>query len=139
MSWICVNCQMQSEDDSLISCEACGFFRRTEIHLQSEPGNDWHTRIDCDVTRSVYRRLYPGIEHQYVPRNEGEHPYSLCKTTNGWVLRINPSSKLAVKYNDDLCTEDQEYQLSAGDVILLASKEDPSRQVAPLTVMLKVF
>ncbi len=136
MSWTCPKCNNEVSDDASLVCNVCGYIDILVLRFQSEAGNEWQTKTDVDVNRRAYRRLYPGVEHQYVSHEEGCHPFSLKRKRRGWELIANPDSTLAVKLNDDVCMEGVAYELHSGDKIWLASKEDTSVQVAPLTVSL---
>ena len=93
--------------------------------------------IDVDVTRAVYRRLYPGVEHQYVPRSEGGHPYSIVKANTGeWQLLANPSSPIRTVLNAEACEGGRRYSLKSGDRISIAPPENVAKTFAPLTVSL---
>ena len=138
MSWKCKESECQFEnDDSSVICACCGRARRVRLVLTAPSGTSWHTRIDVDVTRAVYRRLYPGVEHQYVPRNEGGHPYSIIKANTGeWQLQANPSSPIRTVLNSVACEGGRRYCLANGDCIAIAPSADAAKTYAPLTVSL---
>lgn len=134
MTWKCPNCGFEL-DDSLISCHACGYTKACRLVLTSNEGVTWRTVIEAEVTRRTYRRLYPGTEHQYVPRAEGCHPFEVSKKENNvWVLRGNASSPVGVALNDLLCNDNAEYYLNEGDIISITSRANPTARVAPLKV-----
>ena len=136
MSWKCgvPECQFENDDNSVV-CACCGRARRSRLVLTSPSGTSWRTMIDADVTRSVYRRLYPGVEHQYVPRSEGGHPFSVVKANTGeWQLRANPASPIRTVLNADACEGGRCYGLKPGDVIAIAPATDTTKVKAPLTV-----
>lgn len=136
MSWICPKCNF-TVADGLFRCAACNYQLETRLVLTSGEGNSWRTLISDDVTRRTYKRLYPGVEHQYIPRNEGEHPFSVVKdATNKWFLKYNGNSPVAVALNGNICEAGNEYPLNEGDSISIASRSDSSRQIAPITVSL---
>lgn len=139
MSWKCEEpeCQFENEDGCVV-CACCGRARRSRLALTAPSGQAWRTMIDADITRPVYRRLYPGVEHQYVPRNEGEHPYSVLKTSTGeWQLRANPASPIRTVLNAVACESGRGYGLTTGDVIAIASPANTTKTYAPLTVSLQ--
>lgn len=139
MSWTCPNCNFVVEGDS-VRCAACNYQLEMRLVLSSNVGNNWRTFITADVTRRTYKRLYPDVEHQYVPRNEGEHPYSVEKNVNNeWMLKPNGQSPVGVAINGTPCEDGYEYPLNEGDVISIASQSDNSRQVAPLKVSFSRF
>lgn len=138
MTWICQQCNNSHLDDESVVCDICGSYRRSQLHLRSSEA-DWHTRTDCIVSRAVYRKLYPGVEHQYIPHNEENYPFSLCRDNNVWTLLVNIASTLAVKLNSEVCEIETAYPLRNGDVITLASKANPAKEVAPLTIFLAPF
>lgn len=134
MSWSCPKCNFMM-DDAACRCVACSYQLETRIVLTSSIGNSWRTLISAELTRRAYKRLYPEVEHQYIPRNEGEHPFSVIKSEdNRWFLKPNVNSPVAVTLNGSLCDGDKEYSLNENDSISIASRNDPSKQVAPLTV-----
>ena len=136
MSWKCPECQFENDDNNVV-CECCGRVRRSRLELTSQSGTSWRTMIDVDVTRAVYRRLYPGVEHQYVPRNEGGHPFSIVKANTGeWQLQANPSSPIRTVLNATACEGGRCYGLKNGDCIAIAPPSDVTRTFAPLTVSL---
>lgn len=136
MSWKCKvsECQFENDDSSVV-CACCGRARRSRLVLTTPSGGSWRTMIDVDVTRAVYRRLYPGVEHQYVPRNEGGHPYSIVRANTGeWQLQANPSSPVRTVLNSAACEGGRRYGLANGDCIAIAPPSDAARTFAPLTV-----
>ena len=134
MSWKCPKCNFLM-DDAECRCKACSYQLETRLILTSSVGNTWRTLITAEITRRTYKRLYPETEHQYVPRNEGEHPFSVIKSEdNLWFLKPNANSPVAVALNGTVCGDDNEYSLNENDSISIASRKDPSKQVAPLTV-----
>lgn len=136
MSWKCgvPECQFENDDNSVV-CACCGRARRSRLVLTSPSGASWRTMIDADITRSVYRRLYPGVEHQYVPRTEGGHPFSVVKANTGeWQLRANPACPIRTALNADACEGGRCYGLKSGDVIAIAPATDTTKVKAPLTV-----
>ncbi|SHN01835.1 hypothetical protein [Fibrobacter sp. UWB7] len=134
MGWHCPKCNFMVEDGAF-QCMACGYHQETRLILTSGVGNKWRTLISAEITRRTYKRLYPDTEHQYIPRNEGEHPFSVIKDAeNNWFLQVNGKSPVAVTLNGNLCDPAREYLLNNGDSISIASRSDSSRQVAPLTV-----
>ena len=78
MGWHCPKCNFMVEDGAF-QCMACGYHQETRLILTSGVGNKWRTLISAEITRRTYKRLYPDTEHQYIPRNEGEHPFSVIK------------------------------------------------------------
>lgn len=136
MSWICPKCNFTVGDGSF-RCNACNYQLETRLVLTSSAGNSWRTLISDEVTRRTYKRLYPGEEHQYIPRNEGENPFSVVKdAANRWFLKYNGNSPVAVVLNGNVCEAGNEYPLNEGDSISIASRSDTSRQIAPITVSL---
>ena len=131
-----VECQFENEDGSVV-CACCGRARRSRLALTSPSGASWRTMIDVDVTRAVYRRLYPGVEHQYVPRNEGGHPFSIVKANTGeWQLFVNPSSPIRTVLNSEVCDGGCRYGLKDGDSISIAPSASAAKTYALLTVSL---
>ncbi len=138
MSWKCQvsECQFENDDNSVV-CACCGRARRSRLVLTAPSGASWRTMIDVDVTRAVYRRLYPGVEHQYVPRNEGGHPYSIVRANTGeWQLLANPSSPISTVLNSGTCEGWRRYGLKNGDSISIAPSANAAKTYAPLTVSL---
>lgn len=138
MSWKCPEpeCQFENDDGSVV-CACCGRARRSRLVLTASTDVSWRTMIDADVTRSVYRRLYPGVEHQYVPRNEGGHPFSVMRANTGeWQLRANPASPIRTVLNATACEGGRCYSLKSGDVVAIAPATDTTKAKAPLTVSL---
>ena len=138
MSWKCQEpeCQFENDDNSVV-CACCGRARRSRLVLTAPSGASWRTMIDVDVTRAVYRRLYPGVEHQYVPRNEGGHPYSIVRANTGeWQLLANPSSPIHTVLNSGTCEGGRRYGLKNGDSISIAPSANVTKTFAPLTVSL---
>ena len=138
MSWICPTCQYVNADSD-VRCACDGHVRRSRLELSVPEGGDgvWRTTISADVTRRAYRRLYPGTEHQYVPRNDGEHPFSVVRTASTpWTLVANGASPIRTVLDGVPCNPGQEYPLKTGDVIAIAPAGNPSRQYAPLKVEL---
>ena len=136
MSWKCQvsECQFENDDNSVF-CACCGRARRSRLVLTTPSGASWRTMIDVDVTRAVYRRLYPGVEHQYVPRNEGGHPYSIVRANTGeWQLLANPSSPISTVLNSGTCEGGRRYGLKDGDIISIAPSANAAKTYAPLTV-----
>lgn len=134
MSWICPNCNFVMGDDSYC-CSACNYRVDSRLVLTSATGNAWRTILGTEVTRRTYKRLYPNEEHQYIPRNEDEHPFSVeKKDDNAWVLKPNGNSPVGVALNGNVCDDDAEYALNDGDSITIASRNDSSKQIAPLKV-----
>lgn len=135
MSWKCDKCPYTGGDDSELECPMCGYFRRTKLVLTSSGGVNWETRIDEAVTRRTYRRLYPGEEHQYVPRNDCEYPFSVIKSERReWLLVANGASPVGTTLDGKVCTADMQYPLKAGNEICICSRANPARQIAPLKV-----
>ena len=138
MSWKCQEpeCQFENDDNSVV-CACCGRARRSRLVLTAPSGASWRTMIDVDVTRAVYRRLYPGVEHQYVPRNEGGHPYSIVRANTGeWQLLANPSSPISTVLNSGTCEGGRRYGLKNGDSISIAPSANAAKTYVPLTVSL---
>ncbi len=138
MSWKCQvpECQFENDDNSVV-CACCGRARRSRLVLMAPSGASWRTMIDADVTRAVYRRLYPGVEHQYVPRSEGGHPYSIVRANTGeWQLLANPSSPIRTVLNSGACEGGRRYGLKNGDNISIAPSANAAKTFAPLTVSL---
>lgn len=138
MSWKCQvpECQFENDDNSVV-CACCGRARRSRFVLTTPSGTSWRTMIDADITRAVYRRLYPGVEHQYVPRNDGEHPYSIVRANTGeWQLLANPSSPISTVLNSETCVVGQRYGLKNGDCISIAASKNATKTYAPLVVSL---
>ena len=138
MSWRCLDpeCQFENEDSTVV-CACCGRARRVRLVLTSSAGGTWWTMLMVEVTRSVYRHLFPGVEHQYVPRNEGEHPFSVMRANTGeWQLVANASSPICTVLNGQACTGGQGYALRAGDVITIAPPTNVAKLFAPVTVSL---
>ena len=134
MSWQCPNCTFVLED-TMLQCNACGYQRKTKLVLTSQEGLTWKTFIDADITRKTYKRLYSGIEHQYIPKNEGEHPFSVIKDENNlWFLDSNPDSPVGVALNGEVCDDEMSYQLKEHDTISIVSRSNPSKHVALLEV-----
>ena len=139
MSWKChvPECQFENDDDNSVVCACCGRARRSRLVLTAPSGASWRTMIDADVTRAVYRRLYPGVAHQYVPRNEGGHPYSIVRANTGeWQLLANPSSPISTVLNSGTCEGGRRYGLKNGDSISIAPSANAAKTYAPLTVSL---
>lgn len=138
MSWKCQEpeCQFENDDGSVV-CACCGRARRSRLALTSPSGASVRTTIDIDVTRAVYRRLYPGVEHQYVPRTEGGHPYSIARANTGeWQLVANAGSLIRTVLNSSACEGGRRYVLKDGDRISIAPPSDVTKTFAPVTVSL---
>ena len=134
MSWKCPKCSFELGDEAC-QCVACGYRIKTRLVLTSNIGKNWITTVSTEVTRRSYRHIYPDVEHQYIPRNDGENPYSVILDANNcWFLKANGNSPVAVMLNGSLCESGSEYQLNNGDSIAIASRNDSSKQVAPVKV-----
>ncbi len=136
MSWICPNpeCSFENSDDVIV-CPCDGTYRRTRLVLSTPEGGSWRTAITMDVTRRAYGRLYPGVEHQYVPHNEGAHPFSVVKAANGaWQLVANASCPIRTVLNTVPCEGGRAYPLKPGDEIAIAPASNPASLYAPLRV-----
>ena len=139
MSWKCQEseCQFENDDDNSVVCACCGRARLSRLVLTSPAGTTWGTMVEVEVTRAVYRRLYPGVEHQYVPRSEGGHPYSIVRANTGeWQLLVNPSSPIRTVLNAEACEGGRRYGLKNGDSISIAPPTNAAKVYAPLTVSL---
>lgn len=135
MSWKCPDCGIASLEDNSMKCEVCGYTRTSHLVLTSNGNQTWKTLIEAEVTRRTYKRLYPGEEHQYVPRNEGEYPFIVKRDSNNlWILKTNQNCAIGVTINGVFCSSSTEFPLNDGDTICLASRSDTTRQIAPLKV-----
>ena len=136
MSWKCAALECQFEnDDSQIVCSCCGLVRPSRLVLTAPSGAVWRTRIDTEISRAVYRHLYAGVEHQYVPRSEAGYPYSVIKSSTGaWLLKPNLRSPIRTVLNGRVCDGSSVYGLSSGDVVSIAAVNNPMQTKAPLTV-----
>lgn len=134
MSWNCPNCNFILED-SQIGCIVCNYRRAARLVLSSDVGCSWKTILSAEVNRRVYKRLYPDEEHQYIPREIGEYPFSVIKKdSNEWVLKVNENSPVTSTLNGNVCHDEMEYPLNEGDCICVASRSNSAIQVAPLKV-----
>ena len=139
MSWKCPECSVECDNDTSISCQACGYVRTSVLSLISCSGNEWRTRTSTDVNRRIFKRLYPGKEHQYVSHEEGRFPFRIERNPDGWCLISNPNSPVAIALNELLCEDGEIYSLSSDDTIYLTSRIDTNRKVAPLKVKLNIL
>lgn len=134
MSWKCKQCDHENED-SAVRCPACGCVRLARLVLTSDSGASWRTLIDAEITRRTYRHLYPGVEHQYIPRDEGGHPFSVCRNgANEWFIHANAMCRIGVSVNGQLCEDESMSELHNGDVICITPRGTTTHNIAPLKV-----
>ena len=135
--WICsdINCQ-QPNDDDVFCCEACGEVRANRLHLKNQrTAKDWSTAGTFQIDRSVYKELF-NEEYKYLPKEYGNHPYTLCKRPDGkWCLIVNSNSMIAVALGDVICEAGTEYEISVrGSVISLVNPHNHAVKLAPVQV-----
>lgn len=130
MSWTCKICGLVNQDDSRSTCEGCFSSKHGRLVLTGVTGS-----LSCGVTTQIGNRsakAMTGNEARYFAK----HQFDLVRQEDTWLLKAyNSDANLPnlTLLNGSPCSDDLT-QLNNGDIISIASRSDPSRTAAALTV-----
>lgn len=130
MSWTCKQCGLVNQDDGRATCVGCFASKHGRVVLTGTAGV-----LSCGVTTQIGNRnarVLAGDEARYF----SSHQFDLVRQEDTWWLRaFNSDANIpnVTVLNGATCG-DAPTQLNEGDIISIASRSDPSRTAAALTV-----
>ena len=130
MSWTCKQCGLVNQDDGRSTCEGCFSSKHGRLVLTGATGS-----LSCGVTTQIGSRNAKALtidEAKYFAK----HQFDLVRQEDTWQLKAyNSDANLPnlTLLNGSPCSDDLT-QLNNGDIISIASRSDPSRTAAALTV-----
>lgn len=132
MSWTCKQCGLVNQDDVRATCVGCFASKHGRVVLTGISGV-----LSCGVTTQIGNRnakVLVGDDARFF----ASHQFDLVHQEDTWWLRaFNSDANLPnlTLLNGAPCG-DASSQLKEGDIISIASRSDPSRTAAALTVAL---
>lgn len=132
MSWTCKHCGLENQDDGRTSCVGCFASKHGRVDLTGTAGV-----LSCGVTTQIGNRnarVLAGDDARFF----ANHQFDLVRQEDAWWLRaFNSDANLPnLTLLNGVPCGDASMQLNEGDVISIASRSDPSRTAAILTVAL---
>jgi len=130
MSWTCKQCGLVNQDDGCATCVGCFTSKHGRVVLTGTTGS-----LFCGVTTQIGTRnaeVLAGDDARFF----ASHQFDLVRKEDTWWLRaFNGDANLPnlTLLNGIYCSE-ASTQLNEGDIISIASRSDPSRTAAALTV-----
>lgn len=130
MSWTCKHCGLVNQDDALTTCEGCLTSKHGRVVLTGTTGS-----LSCGLTTQIGARnakTLAGDEAKFF----ASHQFDLIRQEDTWWIRaFNTDANIPnlTLLNGIPCI-DASTQLNEGDLISIASRSDPSRTAAALTV-----